>query len=470
MSKQFLSEVNESQEVNESFQKEKFEKIKPDLTKYYILVGLVFISIISLYFILNQKVQVTNMVGWSVTDAQSWASNNELTLVATSEYSLETEDTIISQSIEAGENVSKKSTINIVVSLGADPDELIVIPDFDETWTKASILSWLKEEQISDYTFTTQLTNTGDSNYFVEYSLDVDKDSFKRSDSISFVVTSNTSSSPVTVVDFSNYSKDQIDEWAEDNNIKISYIYEYSSSIQEDKVIDQSVEAEEEIDQNSTIKITLSLGESVKIVDFSSYNQTDAKAWATENGINLTIETQYNNSVMKGVAIYQDLVKNSIVAKNTKLKIIYSLGSSLTLGSYVNKPLTELVSYIDSQNTLNASLKLNVTYQYSNSVSINQIISHSPVNTNLSIGETIDVIVSLGRLVSVPDFSSVLNNSESIQNLYNAVLELCNESSNPINGRISLIDKEGDERSIVQSVSAGTLISNADFVDIVIYY
>lgn len=470
MSKQFLNEINESKEMNESFQKEKFEKIKPDLTKYYIMVGIAFISMVSLYFILNQKVQVSDMVGWTLSDAQSWASNNDVTLVVSSEYSLETEDTIISQNSEAGEKVSKNSTIQVVVSLGADPDELIEIPDFDDTWTKTSIVSWLKEMQISDYSFTTESTDTKSSNLFVEYTIDVNKNEFTRSDSIKFVVTSSISSDTVTVVSFINYNKEQIDDWAKENDINIEYVYKYSSYTQSGKVMDQSVDADQEVDQGSTIKITLSLGESVKIVDFSSYNQSDAKTWATENGINLTIETQYSNSVKKGVAIYQDLVKNSIVAKNSKLKIIYSLGSTITLSSYVNKPLTDLETYIDNQNSLGASLKLKISYQYSNSVSVNQIISHSSLNTYLTIGETIDVVVSLGRLVSVPDFSSLLNDSDSIQMLYDAVLELCNEPSNPINGRISLIDQEGDNRYIEQSISVGTLISNADLVDIVIYY
>lgn len=472
MSKQFLREVNETQTINESFQKEKFEKIKPDLTKYYIMSAVVLISIIFMYFILNQKSIMVDMAGWTLTDAQSWASKNDMQLIATSVYDLEEVDTVLSQSVEANTKIAKDTTINIEVSLGADPDELIELPTFDDEWTKTEIVSWLKEMQIDDYTFTTEQTSTLESNLFIEYQIEVDVSQFTRSDAITFVITSNSSSDPVTLVDFSNYSKAQIDEWAEDNNVKIKYTYAYSDSVQSDKVIDQSIDADEEVDQQETVTVTISLGEAVKIVDFTNYNQTDAKSWASENSINLTISTVYSNTVAKGVPIYQDIVKNTVVQQGTKLNIIYSLGSQIAIGSYQNKALTDLQAYVETQNGLSAGLSLNVSYQYSNVVSINQIISHSPVNTSLSIGKVIDVIVSLGRLVSVPDFNSLLDEPEmiNVQIVYNRILELSNSQDNPINSRIQMIDGEGDVISITQSVASGTMISNADIVDIVLTY
>jgi len=472
MSKQFLREVNETQTINESFQKEKFEKIKPDLTKYYIMSAVVLISIIFMYFILNQKSIMVDMTGWTLTDAQSWASKNDMQLIATPVYDLEEVDTVLSQSVEANTKIAKDTTINIEVSLGADPDELIELPTFDDEWTKTEIVSWLKEMQIDDYTFTTEQTSTLESNLFIEYQIEVDVSQFTRSDAITFVITSNSSSDPVTLVDFSNYSKAQIDEWAEDNNVKIKYTYAYSDSVQSDKVIDQSIDADEEVDQLETVTVTISLGEAVKIVDFTNYNQTDAKSWASENSINLTISTAYSNTVAKGVPIYQDIVKNTVVQQGTKLNIIYSLGSQIAIGSYQNKALTDLQAYVETQNGLSAGLSLDVSYQYSNVVSINQIISHSPVNTSLPIGKVIDVIVSLGRLVSVPDFNSLLDEPEmiNVQIVYNRILELSNSQDNPINSRIQMIDGEGDVISITQSVASGTMISNADIVDIVLTY
>jgi len=471
MSKQFLNEINESKEVNESFQKEQFVKIKPDLTKYYIMVGIVLISIISLYFIMNQKVQIPDMGGWTLTDAQSWANNNEITLVATSEYSLETKNTIVSQGTDPGVSVSKNTTVSVLVSLGADPDEIIEIPDFDDTWTKTSIVSWLKEVQITNYSFTTETSETKNSNLFIEYSIDVNEDEFTRSDSIKFVVTSSVTSDTVTVISFTNYNKEQIDAWGKDNDINIQYIYKYSSYTQSGKVIDQSVDADEEIDQGSTIKITLSLGESVKIIDFSSYNQTDAKSWASENGISLSVTTAYSKVVSKGVAIYQSIPKDTVVAKGSSLKIIYSLGNDITIGSYINKPLTDFELNVSSLNELGALISLNISYQYSNSVSVNQIVSQFPSNTTIAIGDKIDVIVSLGKLVSVPDFNTAITaDHDTLQEIYNAVLDLCNSPSNPINGRITLVDVEGDELTIHQSIISGTLISSSDVVDIIIKY
>lgn len=471
MSKQFLNDVNHHEETVESFQKEKFEKIKPDLSKYYILATLIVLTTVAAYFFLNQKVSLVDFTGWTEADALVWADNNNLQFILVSEYNLSEVDLVLSQSIPAGEAVAQNTSVTLTVSLGANPDEHITIPDFDSSWTKSTLVSWLKENQIENYTFATQVDDTQAINQFVSLSFDtVTADTFTRSDSLSFVVTTNTSSTTVTVVDFSNYNQTQIKNWASENGVKIVSQYVYNEDYPADRVITQSIASNSTLKAGETITLTISLGSAVTMPYFASYTQASAKTWAQDNTIELSLLTAYSTSVAKGVAIYQDVAQKTVVASGSKLTLTYSLGSSVIVPSYATKSLTELQSFIEAQNSLGANLSLNVTSQYDAKVGVNKIISQTPQDTSVAMGSTLQVVISKGALVSVPNFSDKLG--ADVNTTYNAILSACSPSTGPsLNCRISLVDDASSTtQSLTQSIGPSTLISSADLVDIVITY
>ncbi|MBN2876624.1 MAG: PASTA domain-containing protein, partial [Bacilli bacterium] len=366
MSKEFLNEINAKEtNENESFQKEKFEKIKPDRTKYFVL-AFVFISliIVSLFF-MNPKVTLENLVGMNISDAKTWALNNDVQLIQKDVYAPMETGLILSQSIEAGTEVKAKSTVSIEVSLGFDPNEVISLPTFDESWTKTKILAWLDEQKLENFTLTYEEREDIEPNLYLSHELPETSGEFLRSQSITFSLSALPVEEEISVVDFLNFSTAQIDAWAKDNEIIIQYATAYSDTIQTNKVVRQSISAGTILNPKDKIIVTLSKGPAIKIVDFAPYGESSANAWAKENSIDLTIIKEYSSTVVKDVAIYQSIPKDTVVETGTDLTLYYSLGSVITVPSYVNQAFTNLQNFVETQNENKAQLILNVEYSHS---------------------------------------------------------------------------------------------------------
>jgi serine/threonine-protein kinase len=473
MSKEFLHEINEKEEIKtESFQAEKFERIKPDKTKYVVLVSLVIVGLIASFFFMNPKVKLENLVGMNITDAKVWASNNNIQVIQKEVYAPTEEGLVLSQSIEAGVNVDQKSTLTLEVSLGYDPNEVISLPSFDETWTKTKILAWLNEQHIDDFTLKYQEDENAEPDLYMSHQLPETTTNFIRSHSIEFTLTSLPVQEEITVVDLMNFNTAQIDAWAKENEIIIKYSEAYSETIASNKVLSQSVAAGTILNPKDAIIVTLSIGPAIKIVDFASYSESAANAWAKENNIDLTIIKEYSSTVAKDVAIYQSIAKNTTVKTGTDLTLYYSLGSEVTIANYVNQTLTSLQTFVDAQNVNKASLVLNVKFSYSANVVKNKIIAQNITDTRVPIGTTIEVVVSLGDLTIVPslvdDSGSYVPGTRTALEAYELVLQTCGKAEIVC----QIIFEDNDEKLGMiasQSISAGTQVSTSTVVEVVIY-
>lgn len=463
--KDFLNDVNSKVE-NESFAQEKFEKIKPDLTKYYIFAAVAVVAIVAVYIFMNRKTEIPDFAGWTETEVATWASQNNMVLSVQSEYDLSTADTVLSQNPEVGAELKSGSSIALVISLGADPDELITLPEFDSSWTKTDIVTWLKENQIDSYTFSTEVNDNVISSSFLSYSIPSSTEAaFTRSDEIEFVTAISSDSETVTMVDFSSYTEDQIRIWASENSLTVSISYQFSTLYAQNKVISQSIDTDTDVSKNSNFSVVISKGEAIKLVDFNDYNPTDAQTWATENGIKVTIYYEYNSSLSKDELIWQDVSASTVLEAGDEVKLFYSLGTTVSLSSYEGKTLSDFQAAIDILNDKRANITITTSYQYDNSIAINKIVSQTPTDTNIALGSTINVVVSKGALISVPNFSSYITAGD-VSKTYNDINTACKD----LNCRISMNDVSGDTITVSQSVASGTLQSAADWIDISISY
>jgi serine/threonine-protein kinase len=465
-----LNEVNAKEEVkNESFKKESFEAVKPDRTKYFILAGIVAVALMGFFLITNQKIVMEDIVGWNVSDAKAWASANEVQLVVSEVYNETPAQTILTQSVLEGEKISAKSSIQVDVSLGYDPKEIIVLPSFDETWTKTRILTWLEENGITNYTFINEENESLISGTLLSYETPETVTDYLREQDIEFTVSILPVEEEIVVVDFLAYSTAQIDAWASENEVKVYYRSAYSDTITANKVLSQSLSAGEIMNPGDSITITLSNGPSVKMVYFADYDQVEAATWAKDNGIDLTISTAYSSVVAKNVAIYQSIPADTIVGAGTNLNLVYSLGSEVLINSYVNQPLVALQSYVDAQNALGAGLTLNVSTSYSSTVPLNKIISQSTMDAKVGIGSTLNVVVSLGDLSIVPDLLALntTNASATALEMYNLVSATC--TSSDIICQIVFADDDTLAGDVIsQSLAAGTQVSDTTVLQVII--
>ena len=69
-----------------------------------------------------------------------------------------------------------------------------------------------------------------------------------------------STSKKVKVIDFKDMSKDSIEKWCKENNITCYFSDEYSDSVENGKVINQSVQTGESINPSSVIRFSMSKG------------------------------------------------------------------------------------------------------------------------------------------------------------------------------------------------------------------
>lgn len=478
MSNKFLNEVNQAEEgKTESFKQEKFEAIKPDRKKYTIVASIILLALAGFFILNNTKVTMANFDGWIISDAQTWANSNDIQLIVKEVYSEKETQTIVSQSIEEGVEIEPKSSVEIEVSQGFDPKEVIILPKFDESWTKDKILTWIEENGIVNYTFLTVEDSERSVNSLIEYDTPETLESFIREHKIEFTVSILPVEAEIVVVDMLNYTTAQIDAWARDNDLKIIYRFAFSDTVSTNKVLTQSVSAGDILNPSDSITVTLSKGVAIKMIDFTPYDQTTATNWAKDNGIDLSIKTSYSNTVAKGIAIYQSIPFGVLVETGSDLSILYSLGNEINLSSYVNQAYINLQSFVETQNALGANLVLTSSTSYSPSVAVNRVISQNYQDTKIQIGTTINVIVSLGDLSTVPDLldlntGKIYGLNEDLTpkgitptEMYDLVSSRC--SSSDIVCQIVFVDDDANYGLVLeQSITAGTEVSDTTVIQV----
>lgn len=463
----FLNEVTTQSEDLESFKKEKFVSVSAKKNPILVIAAILAVVALGLWFSFNQKTEVPDFTSWTLSDVNTWAQNHDLQLVYQGVYSDQPMDTILSQDIEAGTSISANGVISVEVSQGLDPDEVMVLPAFDDSWDKTQIISWLNENRLENYRFELAADDALQPNVFVAYTL-ADADAFTRSDEIVFIINQSSAVSTLIMPDLSTSTLADIEAWALSSDIQLSVKEVFSDSVPAEKFVSQSILPNTVLNSGSDLTVSFSKGEAVLIADFKIMDEAQAKEWASLNTVTLTIESIYSN-LKEGTLVSQSIKANTAVEAKTRLTLTYSLGSTITIGSYTNAALTSLQSFIDAQNKLGAQLTLSVTTQYSASVGINRIIALNVSDDAVSKGSTIEVIVSLGALVKVPDFALVA--TTDYLSTYNAILNAAKAANVTVRLQ-SLDDPDRTESAltITQSVEAGTLCSSADIIDLVLLY
>jgi beta-lactam-binding protein with PASTA domain len=289
---------------------------------------------------------------------------------------------------------------------------------------------------------------------------------FTRSDEIVFIINQSNTVSTMIMPDLSSSSWTDIEAWALSSNVTVSLNTVFSDTVPADKFVSQSVLPNAILASGSELSVSFSKGAAVIMADFRTMDEAQAKLWASLNNLTLSLDTLYS-STKEGTLISQSVKAGTALEAKSMISLTYSLGNTITIGSYVNASLPSLQSFIDAQNKLAANLTLSVTTQYSSTIALNRIIAVSVSDTTLAKGSSIDVIVSLGALVKVPDFA--LLSTGDYLSTYNALLGAAKTANVTI--RIKSVDDPtiaDSELTITQSLSAETLCSSADIIDLIL--
>lgn len=315
-----VTETNELEEDKTYLKKKKKQKI------ITIIVSIVIAITISLLVIFSQIVEVPNFVNGLNTIATKWGKNNDIEIIEEEQYDTKiTKRIVISQSIKDGSRIFKKSSIKIIVSKGKDPNEKISVPEKDSA-TASDIKTWKEENDLSNVTIKEEYSSEIETGKIIKYEFEniaTNETNFTRSDKLTIIVSKGEK--VLNMEDFTSKTQTEAEKWCQENNVIYEVKEKFSDTIENGKIISQSVENGQELTDDTTIVFEVSIGAGIKIPNYSKVSSDEAQELSDK--VKLKIKNVYNMNVSYGKLISQS-VKAGTTKKETdnEVTLTYSLG------------------------------------------------------------------------------------------------------------------------------------------------
>lgn len=315
-----VTETNELEEDKTYLKKKKKQKI------ITIIVSIVIVITISLLVIFSQIVEVPNFVNGLNTIATKWGKNNDIEIIEEEQYDTKiTERIVISQSIKDGSRIFKKSSIKIIVSKGKDPNEKISVPEKDSA-TASDIKAWKEENDLSNVTIKEEHSSEIETGKIIKYEFEniaTNETNFTRSDKLTIIVSKGEK--VLNMKDFTSKTQTEAEKWCQENNVNYEVKEKFSDTIENGKIISQSVENGQELTDDTTIVFEVSIGAGIKIPNYLKVSSDEAQELSDK--VKIKIKNVYNMNVSYGKLISQS-VKAETTKKETdnEVTLTYSLG------------------------------------------------------------------------------------------------------------------------------------------------
>ena len=342
---------------------------------------------------MNKEIIIPNFIGLKYDEVIKYIEDNHLNNVKIEYQKSEKEvDTVISQS-KSG-SLKRSDEITITFAIANDDTGEINIIDFTGK-TKLYATSWLekygfKVEIKEDY------SDEISDGCVIEQSA---KDEVKNpeEDTITLVISKGKK---VLAPDISSMNVGDINKWATENNVKISYKEEYSNDVKLGDVISSSVNKDELVDKDKKIEITISKGklEMIKLTTLSEFTN-----WAENNGVNYDINYENSDTVKKDEIIKCSHETGAGIKKDDTVIVTVSRGKVIAIPNFVGMSKTDIQSKCKNIN-LSCSFK---TGGYTESTKKDIATSQSKKSgTKVSEGTGITITLSAGiqEKVNVPSF------------------------------------------------------------------
>ena len=272
----------------------------------------------------------------------------------------------------------------------------------------------------------------------------------------------------IEMPDFVGQTKTDVASWVKQQDITSSGIVfkeEYSFDYDEDVIMSQDVEAGKKVKNDVKVTFTISKGadpdEKISVPDLKSMTKSEIESWISTNKLSKTkITTTYNDSVDKDAVISYEIkgVDEADFTRSSTLNISISKGpqpaGTVTVTDFKGKSYSEAESWAKSN-------KVNLVKQesFSSSVESGNIISQSiSANSTMKTTDTLTVVVSKGKGVTLPNFSSMTQKQYESWKTKNPTVTLDEQE----------IYSSSSSYIVSQSVQAGSMVGSGDSVTVVV--
>ena len=342
---------------------------------------------------MNKEIVIPPFIGLKYDEVLKYIEENHLinTLI---EYqkSEKTPDTVISQS-KSG-TVKRSDEITIIFAKSTDDDGEITIIDFTGK-TKLYATSWLNK-----YGFKVEILEEYSDNIDEGMVMDQSSKNEVKNPSEDTITITISKGKKILAPDIASMNVDEINKWAIQNDVKISYKEEYSDEVSLGDVLTSSINKGELIDKDKKVEITISKGklEMIKLTTVSEFTN-----WAENNNISYDINYENSDTIKKDDIIKCSHETGSTIKKDDTVIITVSRGKVITIPNFVGMSKDDIQSKCSSIN-LSCSFK---TGGYSETVKKGIATNQSKKSgTKVSEGTGITITLSAGiqEKVNVPSF------------------------------------------------------------------
>lgn len=402
----------EDKEIDRSYKKQKKKK------RYWIITGILAITIMLGAFYYQQNyIKVPNFIGKNMTDVQVWASENRVKTKIKQSYNKKKDaNTILSQEQKVGSRVKKGGVLNVTNSLGADPEEKIPLPDFMKM-NKQQTEQWIKENKAENLSLIEEYSETIEKNQPIRSEIanaEVTPDNYKRKNAgkVYYSKGKQTYQRDIKVPDFQRKSRNEVETWAKNNEIDMTFEEKTSNEIPAESIIEQSISKDEKISKKEKMTVTVSLGKGYVVPNFSEYNLEDA-ATALE-GVQVQPKGIYTDNLPYGQLVSQSIEAGTILSSkdNLNIKVLYSLGRPYMKdlrGTMVEGGLQKY--FHDEFQSKGANINY-VIRRVDSDQPKGTVVGMSHFSDFVPLNLTVSIDISLGNLGSAPT-SFPNNNSQS---------------------------------------------------------
>ena len=211
----------------------------------------------------------------------------------------------------------------------------------------------------------------------------------------------------VYVKNFYNTPITEVYAWKEKNQVFIDEVYEYSDTIPEYHVISQDISSDTLVKDVVRMTLIVSKGpdynKEVIVPSFTGWKYDDVIKYLEENYLNnVKISFSESNNPVDTV-IYQE--GSGTRKRNDLIKLTFSKAetSEVEIIDFTNKSLLYATSWLEKY-----GFKYELDYENSDEIKKDYIINQSSKNEVKNPSEdTITLTVSKGKIIKVPDFSTM---------------------------------------------------------------
>ncbi len=436
----------------------------------WLIIGAVITAAIVIGLIMllgGGKVVLKDFTDWSMADVQLWANENEIKLQIEKQFSDEyDENIVISQSIAEGTRISKGEFVKITVSLGHDLTVTLPLPDL-MSMTKEQIEAWAAENFMTKVRITAEYSDQVALGDVIRYEVNDNTvvDEVRRDTPIYIIVSKgmeDETAIEIAVPDFKTMALSECYVFANDNGLVLTVQELYDDYVPAGSIISQSVKAEDKVKKGDEIILTVSKGKKIIIPDFSEYSKENAVTVAAELGIPATIKERYSSS-SAGRFLSQSIDAGTVLQEGDFLELTYSIGNKIVVSSFVGQTRDAIENWAKELNEMDARITIKATYTQNNAPS-GTIVHQDIANQVIGRKTTINITVSKGKTIYVPDFVATEGGGYDVAITREKALQMCEEL-----GIVPIFEQETKANRLpgeiwYQSLAAGTEVSEGSTI------